>query len=209
MAYMSVLTPQAIASTDAIAVTFGNAVLGKYSWIIPILVAVSAFGGLSVHIMSSSRMLYAGARNDQFPAMLGHLNMKTLTPVPSLLFLNTLSLLMLCSSDIQLLIHYCTIVETFFVTLSVSAVLYLRWKYPQMERPIKVHLSVPIIFVIICIFLLILPVIESPLVLLGGILITLSGVPVYYFGIMQDQKTKKLDSFMSKYDHYQHSTGER
>lgn len=84
-----------------------------------------------------------------------------------------------------------------------------RWKYPQMERPIKVHLSVPIIFVIICIFLLILPVIESPLVLLGGILITLSGVPVYYFGIMQDQKTKKLDSFMSKYDHYQHSTGER
>lgn len=37
--------------------------------------------------MSSSRMLYAGARNDQFPAMLGHLNVKTLTPVPSLLFL--------------------------------------------------------------------------------------------------------------------------
>ncbi|KAH1005924.1 hypothetical protein HUJ04_006823 [Dendroctonus ponderosae] len=88
MAYMSVLTPAAIVSTDAIAVTFGNAVLGKYSWILALLVAVSAFGGLSVHIMSSSRMLYAGARNDQFPVMLAHLNVKTLTPVPSLLFLD-------------------------------------------------------------------------------------------------------------------------
>ncbi|XP_050295873.1 Y+L amino acid transporter 2 [Anthonomus grandis grandis] len=196
MAYMSVLTPTDIAATDAIAVTFGNALLGKYSWFIPILVAISAFGGLSVHIMSSSRMLYAGARNDQFPAMLGHLNVKTLTPVPSLFLLNVLSLIMLCSSDIQLLIHYCTIVETFFVTLSVSGVLYLRWKYPKMERPIKIHISVPIIFIIICIFLLILPIIESPLILLGGVLITLSGVPVYYFGIMQDKKPEKFNRFM-------------
>ncbi|CAG9766074.1 unnamed protein product [Ceutorhynchus assimilis] len=196
MAYMSVLTPDQIAATDAIAVTFGNAVLGKYSWFIPILVAISAFGGLSVHIMSSSRMLYAGARNDQFPIMLGHLNVKTLTPVPSLFFLNILSLIMLCSSDIQLLIHYCTIVETFFVTLSVSGVLYMRWKYPKMERPIKVHIAVPIIFVIICVFLLILPVVESPLVLLGGLLITLSGVPVYYFGIMQGKRPEKFENFM-------------
>ncbi|ERL96163.1 Y+L amino acid transporter 2-like [Dendroctonus ponderosae] len=196
MAYMSVLTPAAIVSTDAIAVTFGNAVLGKYSWILALLVAVSAFGGLSVHIMSSSRMLYAGARNDQFPVMLAHLNVKTLTPVPSLLFLNVLSLIMLCSSNIQLLIHYCTIVETFFVTLSVSGVLYLRWKYPKMARPIKVHIIVPIMFVIICIFLLILPVVKSPLVLLGGVMITLSGVPVYYFGIMQEKKPKKFNKFM-------------
>ncbi|XP_066143386.1 Y+L amino acid transporter 2 [Euwallacea fornicatus] len=196
MAYMSVLTPDAIASTDAIAVTFGNAVLGKFSWILPILVAISAFGGLSVHIMSSSRVLYAGARNDHFPVMLAHLNVKTLTPVPSLIFLNILSLIMLCSSDIQLLIHYCTIVETFFVTLSVSGVLYFRWKYPKMERPIKVHLAVPIIFVIICVFLLILPVVESPLVFLGGVLITLSGVPVYYFGIAQEKKPKKFRSIL-------------
>ncbi|XP_066255041.1 Y+L amino acid transporter 2 isoform X2 [Euwallacea similis] len=196
MAYMSVLTPDAIVSTDAIAVTFGNAVLGKFSWILPILVAISAFGGLSVHIMSSSRVLYAGARNDHFPVMLAHLNVKTLTPVPSLVFLNILSLIMLCSSDIKLLIHYCTVVETFFVTLSVSGVLYFRWKYPKMERPIKVHLAVPIIFVIICVFLLILPVVESPLVFLGGVLITLSGVPVYYFGIAQEKKPKKFRSVM-------------
>ncbi|XP_030767413.1 Y+L amino acid transporter 2 [Sitophilus oryzae] len=194
MAYFSVLSPQEMLATDAIAVTFSNSVLGKYSWILPIMVAISAFGGLSIHIMSSSRMLYVGARNGQFPAMLSHLNMKKLTPMSSILFLNVLSLIMLCSSDIQLLIHYCTIVETFFVTLSVSGLLYLRWKQPKLERPIKVHVSIPIIFVLICLFLLILPVTESPLILLGGVLITLSGVPVYYFGTLQDkpEKFKKI-----------------
>lgn len=68
-----------------------------------------------------------------------------------------------------------------------------------MARPIKVHIIVPIMFVIICIFLLILPVVKSPLVLLGGVMITLSGVPVYYFGIMQEKKPKKFNKFMSKF----------
>nr|CAI5868576.1 unnamed protein product [Callosobruchus analis] len=87
MAYLSALTPDELLSSDAIAVTFGNAILGKFSVILPIMVAISAFGGLSVHIMTSSRMLYVGARNGHFPVMLGHLNLKNLTPLPSLIFL--------------------------------------------------------------------------------------------------------------------------
>lgn len=51
------------------------------------MIAISAFGGLSVHIMASSRMLYVGARNGHFPAFLSHLNIKKFTPVPSLIFL--------------------------------------------------------------------------------------------------------------------------
>lgn len=61
--------------------------MGKASWIIPVLVAVSAFGGLSVHVMASSRMLFVGARNGHFPTMLAHINIKSYTPLPSLIFL--------------------------------------------------------------------------------------------------------------------------
>lgn len=61
--------------------------MGKAAWIIPVLVAVSAFGGLSVHVMASSRMLFVGARNGHFPTMLAHINIKTYTPLPSLVFL--------------------------------------------------------------------------------------------------------------------------
>ena len=45
---------------------------------------------------------------------------------------------MLCTSDIFVLITYCSIVESFFIMLSVTGVLWLRYKKPNMNRPIKV-----------------------------------------------------------------------
>lgn len=45
---------------------------------------------------------------------------------------------MLCTSDIFVLITYCSIVESFFIMLSVAGVLWLRYKRPNMNRPIKV-----------------------------------------------------------------------
>lgn len=45
---------------------------------------------------------------------------------------------MLLVSDVYVLITYSSIVESFFIMLSVSAVLYFRYKRPTMDRPIKV-----------------------------------------------------------------------
>jgi L-type amino acid transporter 5 len=193
-----VLTPVALVSSDAIAVTFANNVLGQAAWIIPVMVAISAFGGLSVHIMTSSRMLYVGARNGHFPAMLSHLNVNKLTPMPSLVFLNILSLFMLLMSDIHTLITYCTIVESFFMMLSVSGLLYLRWKKPDIMRPIKVNIIFPILFVLICLFLIIFPCFDTPLVVGIGALITLSGMPVYYFGVVDQYKPLVYQNVMGK-----------
>lgn len=71
--------------------------------------------------------------------------------------------------------------------LSVSGLLYLRWKKPDIERPIKVNILVPIVFVLICLFLIILPCFEAPYEVLGGVLITLSGVPVYFRAVRQNK----------------------
>lgn len=88
MAYLAVLSRDEMIASNAIAVTFGNKVLSvNLSWVIPLMVAVSAFGGLCVHIMASSRMCFVGARNGHMPALLSHINIKTYTPVPSLIFL--------------------------------------------------------------------------------------------------------------------------
>lgn len=87
MAYLAVLTPQEMIASNAIAVTFGDKVLTMGKWVIPIMVAVSAFGGLSVHIMTSSRMCFVGARNGHMPAILSHINVNKYTPTPSLVFL--------------------------------------------------------------------------------------------------------------------------
>lgn len=103
---------------------------------------------------------------------------------------------MLCTSDIHFLIQYCTIVESFFVMFFVSGLLYLRWKNPKLARPIRVNIFVPIFFVLICIFLIVLHIFDSPLTLLGGALITLSDIPVYYFGVVWSEKPKWFIHFM-------------
>lgn len=119
--------------------TFGNKILTYGHWVIPVLVAISAFGGLSVHIMTSSRMCFVGARNGHMPTILSHINIDKYTPTPSLVFLCILSLIMVCIPDVYVLITYSSIVESFFIMVSVSGVLYFRWKRPDMVRPIKVR----------------------------------------------------------------------
>lgn len=99
-AYLAVLSPQQMIASNAIAVTFGDKVLGWFSWSIPVLVAISAFGGLSVHIMTSSRMCFVGARNGHMPSVLSHISINHLTPTPSLVFLCLLSILYLYISDV-------------------------------------------------------------------------------------------------------------
>ncbi|XP_028164775.1 Y+L amino acid transporter 2-like [Ostrinia furnacalis] len=87
VSYLAVLGPNGVRATEAIAVDFAIAILGFMRWVMPVLVSMATMGGLTVHIMTSSRMCFAGARNGHMPELLAHINMKSMTPVPSLIFL--------------------------------------------------------------------------------------------------------------------------
>nr|AAP76305.1 amino acid transporter [Aedes aegypti] len=198
MAYVAVLSPQQILSSDAIAVTFAQKAMGWGAFVMPILVAISAFGGLSVHIMTSSRMCFVGARNGHMPEILFHINVNRYTSMPSLVFLCLLSLLYLFISDVYVLITYSSIVESFFIMLSVSAVLYFRYTRPDINRPIKVQLWVPTLFVIICAFLIVVPCYVAPYEVGMGVLLTLAGIPVYYVGVAWKNKPESFENVLRR-----------
>ncbi|XP_065203696.1 Y+L amino acid transporter 2-like isoform X1 [Planococcus citri] len=189
VAYISVLTPQEMISSHAIAVTFAEHIFGSFTWIMSLMVAVGAAGSLSVHIMTSSRMCFVGARSGHFPVMLSYINIHKLTPTPSLVFMSILSLVMLCTSDIYVLITYSSFVESFFIMLSVFSVLLSRWNNPNLQRPIRVPLVVPIIFVIVSLFLVILPCYVRPVQVAIGVSITLAGLPVYFLFIQSPRRS--------------------
>lgn len=200
-AYFAVLTPQEISASKAVAVTFGDAILGWAAPIMPIMVGISAFGGLSVHIMTSSRMCFVGARNGHMPAILSHINVDHLTPTPSLVFLCILSIFYLYISDVKVLVTYSSIVETFFIMLSVSSILYFRRTRPDMPRPIKIHFMIPVTFVLLCAFLIVVPCFDAPWEVFMGVVFTLAGIPFYYLGVAWKNKPEWYQQRITKFTH--------
>lgn len=205
VAYFAVLTPDEILSSNAVAVTFGGRILGVMSWIMPFSVALSTFGGLNGNIFASARLFFVGAREGHLPSCLSMINLHYFTPAPSLLFLCLLSLAYLSTTEVYVLINYTAFVEALFVTLSVSGMVWLRYKRPDLERPIKVNIFLPITFLVVCAFLVTFPFYVSPWETGMGIFITLTGIPVYFLTIFWQNKPKiykktigKLTSLVQK-----------
>ena len=61
--------------------------MGVAAFIMPLLVATSALGSLSCHIMTSSRLCFVGARQGHFPDFLSLITIDKNLPKPSLIFL--------------------------------------------------------------------------------------------------------------------------
>lgn len=73
----------------------------------------------------------------------------------------------------------------------------MRYTQPKLVRPIRVNVLVPITFVVICLFLIVMPCVEAPYEVGMGALITLSGVPAYYFGVYWKNKPYWFKKFMA------------
>ncbi|XP_071524171.1 Y+L amino acid transporter 2-like isoform X2 [Panulirus ornatus] len=87
VAYFAVLSTQQMLSSTALAVTFGNLVLGVMAWIIPISVACSTGGSLNGSIFESSRVLFVSARRGHLPKVLTLVHAHNYTPITSLVFM--------------------------------------------------------------------------------------------------------------------------
>jgi len=73
-----------------------------------------------------------------------------------------MSLVMLCSCDVFQLIDYFSLILWLSVAACILGLLYLRYSKPNMPRPIRVHLALPILFLICCLFLVSIPAVEKP-----------------------------------------------
>lgn len=87
ISYFVVLSRDDILASEAVAVTFGDKMLGMFSFLIPIFVACSTFGSLNGAIFASSRLFFVGARAGHLPRAISLIDVKRLTPVPSLIFM--------------------------------------------------------------------------------------------------------------------------
>lgn len=157
--------------------------LGLFAWAMPLFVACSTFGSLNGAIFASSRLFFVGARNGHLPAAISLININCLTPIPSLIFMCLLTLTLLFIRDVYILINYVSYVEALFTLFSISGLLWMRRTQPDMKRPIKVNIVIPLIYLLICSFLVLSSCYVSPKEVGFATLVILSGVPVYYITI--------------------------
>uniref|UniRef100_A0A8C9VCC0 Solute carrier family 7 member 8a n=1 Tax=Scleropages formosus TaxID=113540 RepID=A0A8C9VCC0_SCLFO len=198
IAYVTAMSPQELLASNAVAVTFGEKLLGVMSWIMPISVALSTFGGVNGSLFTSSRLFFAGAREGHLPSLLAMIHVKRCTPIPALLFTCVSTLLMLCTSDMYTLINYVGFINYLFYGVTVAGQIVLRVKQPEMHRPIKISLVWPVIYLLFWAFLLIFSLYSEPVVCGIGLAIMLTGVPVYFLGVYWDKKPQCFNTFVDK-----------
>ncbi|XP_046445224.1 large neutral amino acids transporter small subunit 1-like [Daphnia pulex] len=201
LSYFVVISPTEIIASHAVAVTFGLKLYSWLKWVIPLFVSISTFGSLNGITFTAARIVATGANEGQFPAACGFLHQKLLTPIPALMWECFLALTLLLFPDVFSLINYLSFALWLVSGASVTGLLYLRWKLPDIERPIKVPLVLPVTFLICCIFLVLVPAIVTPLDTGIGVIIVLAGVPVHFL-IQKSSSSSTVQKYSDKFSRF-------
>ncbi|XP_067470166.1 b(0,+)-type amino acid transporter 1 isoform X3 [Thunnus thynnus] len=180
VSYLTVMTPKELMSSNAVAVTWGNKVLGSWGWIMSVAAALSAFGSLNGTFFSGGRVCFVAAREGHMPDILAMAHVRRLTPSPALIFTTIVSLLVLIPGDFQSIVNYFSFTAWFFYAITLSGLIYLKIKKPELPRPYKVPIILPILVLIAAIFLVLAPIVDNPQIeYLYVSLFIVSGVIIY------------------------------
>ena len=136
-------------AADAIAAVF-PLVGGR---VIAAAVAVSAFGVLNAQLLSGPRLVFGMAQDGRFFEAFGVLSPRRRTPAAAILLLagTSLALLLAAGADgVNTLLNGVVFVDSAFFVLTGAALIVLRRKRPEAERPVRVpgYPVVPCLFVI-------------------------------------------------------------
>jgi len=133
-------------ASNAVAVTFAEKLIGRYSFVISLFVALSTFGYVNSVLLSKSRIILSAARNNHMPNFFALINIRFLTPIVSVIFMSVATLICLLFPYTFVLLRLNVLAEYLFNAMSVAGLLYLRKIQPNTPRPIKVNLFYPYSF---------------------------------------------------------------
>ncbi|XP_071512064.1 cystine/glutamate transporter-like [Diadema antillarum] len=188
VAYFTVLSAEEVLSSTSVAQEFGQHVFGSFSWTMSLGVALSCLGSVNGTIFSFSRFLLVASREGMMPSIASMIHVDRKTPLPAAVVMMPICVLMIMSSDVYSLINFLSITTWITVAATCSIVPYIRWKRPELERPFKVPLVIPVVFFLCCMFIVVMSLYSSPVDCGIGLAIFFGGIPVYYIFVWWENK---------------------
>ncbi|XP_034399385.1 cystine/glutamate transporter [Cyclopterus lumpus] len=199
VAYYTVMSADEILASDAVAVTFAEKMMGNFSIVVPVFVALSCYGSMNGGVFAISRMFFVASREGQLPEILSMIHVRRHTPLAAVLILYPITILQVFVGDIYSLLNFMSFLRWLFIGLVVLGLIYLRYTKPDLPRPFKVPLFIPVVFSLTCFFMVFLSLYSDPVNTGIGFAISLTGIPAYYIFIYFKHKPKwlqrALDSF--------------
>jgi APA family basic amino acid/polyamine antiporter len=183
-AYLHVLSPTEIASSERVALTAIHKVAGDWgAKFLTAAIVCSILGAMNALVLAGPRAYYQMARDGLFFESMGGVHARFRTPVPAL-FLQAIwsCLLVLFIGGFSQLFTYVIFGGWIFYALAVASVVALRRSVPSMERPFRVpgYPWVPLVFVLAAAALVTNTLVESPRTSSIGLAFIALGIPLYF-----------------------------
>jgi basic amino acid/polyamine antiporter, APA family len=185
LAYFYVLPAGAIAKSDRIAADAMNLVIGPLgASIISFVILFSIMGATNQNFLCSPRVYYAMAKDGIFFKKLSAVHPKFLTPHISLVAMGVWSvILILFFGTFERLFTYVIFGQWIFFGLTVTAVIILRKKKPDLPRPYRTwgYPFTPLIFILSALYISINSLVTQFWNALAGLGIILLGLPFFLY----------------------------
>ena len=193
--YISVLPLQEIASApqDRVAVAASTPIFGQIgAYVIAVMIMISTFGCNNGLIIAGARVYYTMAKDGLFFKKTGELNKNS---VPEFaLWIQCLVASLLClSGKYGDLLDMISFVVVLFYALTILGIFILRKNRPDAERPYKAfgYPFLPALYILMAITFCILLIIYKPMYTWPGLIIVLTGIPIYYIAVANKNKSQR------------------
>ncbi len=195
-AYLHVLGLETLRNSDTIGVALSNAIVGTSgSFIMALVVVVSALSTANATIITGARTNYALGRDFSLLKFIGKWNSSYNSPINALLVQGAIAFALVILGSftqeaVSTMVDYTAPVFWFFILLTTGALFIFRKNEKESDDNFKVPLYplTPILFMIVCLYLLYSSVMFTGLGALVGIGILLLGLPVYYAALVKSRQ---------------------
>jgi amino acid transporter len=196
-AYLQMLGLEELRNSDTIGVALTNKIVGtKGSFAMAVIVIISALSTANATIITGARTNYALGRDFSLLGFIGQWNKSTNSPINALLVQGGIAFLLVIlgaftKEAVSTMVDYTAPVFWFFILLTTCSLFIFRYNSDTKEHAFKVPLYpiTPIIFMLVCLYLLYSSVMFTGWGATVGIVILLFGLPVYFAA--RSQSTSK------------------